>query len=85
VVDPLAVHHSTTGERAPGDGSALGMYAGMVGAHCVDGVHMSDSSVFLGVIFSGTRRSDVMVRLLPHSDTNQPDLPGKQILDSFAA
>jgi hypothetical protein len=46
---------------------------------------MSDSSVFLGVIFSGTRRSDVMVRLLPHSDTNQPDLPGKQILDSFAA
>jgi len=28
---------------------------------------MSDSSVFLGVIFSGTRRSDVMVRLLPHS------------------
>ncbi len=34
---------------------------------------MSDSSVFLGVIFSGTRGSDVMVRLLPHSDTNQPD------------
>jgi hypothetical protein len=26
---------------------------------------MSDSSVFLGVIFSGNRRSDVMVRLLP--------------------
>jgi hypothetical protein len=39
---------------------------------------MSDSSVFLGVIFSGTRRSDVMVRLLPHSDTNQPDLLCKQ-------